>query len=344
MQKGQSAERALMCPQCNAPLKPSRFASSVVCSYCGTTVRLDPSSISAERFHQSFRVWNSPQTYQVSSWISLGDRHWALGRQIAQGKIADVYTGQRARWPTELVIIKILRDRKDADTFDNEWEVLQTLHKSDARGADDFTMLIPQTVFHGDISAGSLTGKRVSIFRWISGFQHTFEEVIRAYPQGIPPRASIWVWRRILEVLSFLHASGFVHGAVLPSHLLVQENDHGVRLVGYGCSGRANGNFRSVSQTHASFYPQAGRSQLKLTPQLDLAMSARCVVALLGGDPASGSVPDAVPGPLANVLRRVALTDPTNSRESAWDIRTEIGKLADQVYGAPQFIPIVMPS
>jgi hypothetical protein len=73
-------------------------------------------------------------------------------------------------------------------------------------------------------------------------------------------------------------------------------------------------------------------------------MSARCVVAMLGGDPVSSSLPDAVPEPLANVLRRVALTNPTNSRESAWDIRTEIGKLADHIYGAPQFIPIVMPS
>ena len=344
MQQGQTVERAIMCPQCNAPLKAGRFASVVVCSYCGTTVRLDSSSISAERFHKAFRVWNSPQTYQISSWISIGDRHWALGPQIARGEISDVYTGQRARWPTELVIIKILRDHTDMETFDNEWDVLQTLHKSDAPGADDFTMLIPQTVFHGDISAGSFTGKRVSIFRWISSFQHTFEEVIRAYPQGIPPRASIWVWRRILEVLSFLHASGFVHGAVLPSHLLVQENDHGVRLVGYGCSGRAGGKLRAVSQTYASFHPQAGSSQLKLTPQLDLAMSARCVVAMLGGNPASGSLPDAVPEPFANVLRRVALTDPTNSRENAWDIRTEIGKLANQVYGAPQFIPIVMPS
>jgi hypothetical protein len=298
--------------------------------------------VSAADFRESFRIWNSPQTYQISSWISIGDRHWALGQQIAQGDISDVYTGQRARWPTELVVIKILRDRKDVDTLNNEWDVLQMLHQSDAPGADGFTTLIPQPVFHGNISAGAHAGKRASIFRWISGFQHSFTDVIRAYPQGIPPRASIWVWRRILEVLSFIHASGMVHGAVLPPHLLVQENEHGARLVGYGCSGRTGEKLQAISQSYEAFYPQVKR--LTLTPQLDLAMSARSIVAMLGGDPGTGKLPSAVPASLASVLRRVALSDPTSTSENAWGIRGEIGELAKQIYGPPQFIPIVLPS
>lgn len=342
MTKDQKVEQALMCPQCNAPLTPSRFASSTVCAYCGATVQLDSSSISAERFHKAFRIWNSPQTYQISSSLSVDDRHWALTQQIASGEIADVYTGQLARWPTELAIIKILRDRKDVDIFDNEWEVLQKLHKSDAPGSNDFTTLIPQTILHGDISTGSNAGQRVSIFRRISGLRHTFADVIQAYPQGIPPRASIWVWRRILEILSFVHASGMAHGAVLPSHLLIQENDHGARLIGYGSAGRIGKKLQTISPAYESFYPQSARSQLTLTPQLDIMMSARCVIAMLGGDPGNGTLPDAVPVPLADTLKRVALADPADIHQTAWDIRKEIGQLADQIFGAPQFIPIVM--
>lgn len=338
-------EQALMCPQCKAPLTPSRFASVTVCSYCGATVQLDDSFVSVERFHKAFLVWNAPQTYQISSWISLGDRHWALGKQIAHGEVSDVFAGQLARWPTELVIIKILRDRKDIESFDNEWDALQTLHQSNAAGADGFTTLIPQTVLHGDISAGLHVGSRVSIFRWISGFQHTFEDVMRAYPQGIPHRASIWVWRRMLEVLSFIHASGMVHGAVLPPHLLVQEHEHGVRLVGYGYAGQIGENLRAVSQTFKAFYPLPARGKLTLTPQLDLIMSARCIAALLGGDPGTDALPDAVPTPLASLVRQVAMSDPTRSLyKNAWDIREEIGGLAKEIYGPPQFVPIEMPS
>ena len=206
-------------------------------------------------------------------------------------------------------------------------------------------MLIPQPVIHGDISAGLFDGKRMSVFRWISGFFNTFDDVIQAYPQGIPQRASIWVWRRILEVLSFMHASGMVHGAVLPPHLLIQENEHGVRLVGYSCAGRIGEKLRTISQNFESFYPQSIHSKSKMTPQLDLAMSARCIIALLGGDPATASLPTAVPASLTEILQRVARLEPTGKvYKDAWSIREELGQIADRVYGVPQFIPIVMPS
>jgi predicted amidophosphoribosyltransferase len=128
-------EHAMMCPQCNAPLTPHRFTRSVVCSYCGATVQLDESSVSAAQFHEAFRAWNSPTTYQISSWISIGDRHWALEKRIAQGDTSDVYTARLARWPTELVIVKVLRDhRRDSGLFDNEWHVLQALQQSILQG------------------------------------------------------------------------------------------------------------------------------------------------------------------------------------------------------------------
>ena len=337
-------EHAIMCPQCNAPLAPHHFARSIVCSYCGTTVQLDESSVSAAIFHEAFRVWNSPESYHIPSWVSIGETHWALDKCIAHGEISDVYTGRRARWPTELVIVKLLRDRQGTALFDNEWEALQVLHRSDAPGADTFTTLIPQPIMHGDIITGPHAGKRANIFRWASGFRHTFDEVLQAYPQGIPPRASIWIWRRILEVLSFIHGSGMVHGAVLPSHVLVQENEHGVRLVGYSTAGRFGEKLRNISDRSESFYPQSTRSHSTLTAQLDLTMSARCMVAILGGDPATGFLPTTVPARLTGIVKRVALVDPASSaKDDSWTLREELGEIATAVFGPPQFIPIVMP-
>jgi len=337
-------EHAIMCPQCNAPLKPHRFARSIVCSYCGATVQLDEASVSAAMFHDAFRVWNSPESYQISSWISIGDSHWAVEKCIAHGDISDVYTGQRARWPTELVILKLLRDPQSVDRFDSEWNALQVLQKSDAPGADIFTMLIPQPVLHGEVPLGSFAGRRVNIFRWAGGFRYTFAEVLQAYPQGIPPRASIWVWRRILEVLSFIHASGMVHGAVLPTNLLIQENEHGVRLVGYSLAGKLGDKLRAVSHGYESFYPSQERSSSKLTRQLDIMMSARCMVSILGGDPKTASLPTTVPTRLADIVQRIALSKHAGAAsEDAWTIREELGEIARKVFGPAEFIPIVMP-
>ena len=337
-------EHAIMCPQCNAPLTPHRFARSVVCSYCGTTVQLDEPSLSASIFHEAFRVWNSPGTYQIRSWVSIGNRHWALEKFVAHGDISDVYTARLARWPTELAILKLLRDRQDIDLFENEWNAIQVLQKSHAPGADTFTMLIPQPILHGDITAGSLEGQRASIFRWASGFHHNIDEVIQAYPQGIPPRASIWIWRRILEVLSFIHASGMAHGAVLPANLLIQEHEHGVRLVGYSFCGRLNEKLPSVPHGYESFYPKPAGSWSTLTPQLDITMSARCIAAILGGNPETAALPKMVPARLAGIIQHIALSEPDGvAKEGAWAIREELGKIAREVFGPPQFIPIVMP-
>jgi hypothetical protein len=335
-------EHAVMCPQCNAPLTPHRFARSVVCSYCGATVELDETTVSAAQFHEAFRAWNSPTTYQISSWISIGNRHWALEKRIAQGDISDVYTARLARWPTELVIVKVLRDRRDAVRFDNEWQALQALHQSEAPGADSFTRLLPQPVVHGDIADGQFAGQRTSIYRWESGFYHTFEDVLRAYPQGIPPQASIWVWRRILEMLSFIHASGMAHGAVLPAHLLVQENDHGVRLVGYSFAGKFNNKLPPIPDQYHSFYPESVQT---LTAQLDIVMSARCMAAVLGGTPETAALPKTVPAPLASIVQRTALASPASAAaQNAWSIREELGQLSRQVFGPSRFMPIVMPA
>lgn len=333
-------EHAIMCPQCNAPLKPSKFARTATCAYCGATIRLESGtrSIQAEQFHESFRVWNSPETYPVPGWFLIKDKYWGQTKLLMRGDSSDVFRGLRARWPTELVVIKIQRD-KNKTRLEREWEVLQILMQSKASGADLFTTFLPQPVMHGKIEGGGHMGFRANIFRWSAGFKHSFAEVMNAYPHGIQPRASIWIWRRVLEMLSFIHNSGMVHGSVVPAHMLVQENDHGVKLIGYSAAGRAGSALQPAGTQDEAFRPPSIRS---LSPVLDLAMSARSMIAILGGDAEAGSIPDAVPAKLAKRLDQLA--DPAASTSTnAWTLREELGVIARDVFGPPQFNPIVMP-
>jgi hypothetical protein len=186
-------ERALKCPQCNAPLPPAgRFARSVVCHFCNTTVLLDEQAISVARFRAAFADWNSPARHGFTRWISIGamvgESHWALGDIVGRGEISDVYAAQRARWPTERALVKVLRDRRDAASFDHEWEVLTALQGSPTAGAETFTLRLPQPIAHGDVSPGSAgtagtpAGSRALVLRWADGFVHTFEDVARACP------------------------------------------------------------------------------------------------------------------------------------------------------------------
>ncbi|MBI9049137.1 MAG: serine/threonine protein kinase [Anaerolineaceae bacterium] len=336
-------EHAIICPQCNAPITPHRFAKSALCTYCGATVHFDETTRSAEIFHKAFKQWNDPRSHGFSTWISIGNDHWALQQKIAEGDISDVYFGQRARWPSELVIIKILRNPNDKALFENEWQALQTLHHSNAPGAEVFSTFLPQLVQHGSEKNAKQSDQQVSIFRRESGFRHTLAAVIQAYPQGIPPRTSIWLWRRILELLSFIHTSGMVHGAVLPQHILIQDQEHGARLVDFTCTGKAGDKLSSLSSEYKSCYPKWMQSSGKLSTQADLVMSARCIIAALGGNPAKASLPDAVPTLLAEKIQQVALADQKKSSiPNAWAIREELGSIARQVFGPSKFNPIDM--
>jgi len=68
------------------------------------------------------------------------------------------------------------------------------------------------------------------------------------------------------------------------------------------------------------------------------------MVAILGGDPATGFLPTTVPARLTGIVKRVALVDPASSaKDDAWTLREELGEIATAVFGPPQFIPIVMP-
>jgi hypothetical protein len=334
------AERALKCPQCNAPLAASRFARSAVCPFCGSTVLFGEQTVPASRFRAAFQSWNSPESHGFTDWVSLGDSHWARGPLVARGEVSDVHAAARARWPTERALLKSLRDPRDAPGFDHEWEVLARLQESDS--ATSFAGRIPQPIARGRIIAGASAGTQAMVFRWASGFTQTFEDARRAFPHGIEPRASIWIWRRILEALWFLHAAGFVHGAVLPPHLLVEDGEHGVRLVGFRAADRAGSKLRDVSPGYEPVYPRDLLADRKLTPAADLAMSARCVAALLGGDLASGEVPALVPAPLAREIDRVAGLRAAGDGD-AWRLRERLGGLAREVFGAPTFCPLRLP-
>lgn len=332
-------EHALICPQCNAPLSPSKFARSVVCSYCGATVKLDESLVPASRFHDAYQAWNAPHNHAASV-LTIDDTHWAIERFLAEGEISDLYTGRRARWPTELVTLKLLRESGHAPAFENEWKSLELLHASEAKGASVYRGLLPQLVRHGWLSDGDFSGRHASIFRRKPGFRFTFEDVRAAYPQGIPPQASVWVWRRLLEMLSFIHNSEMVHGAVLPAHLLVQDNEHGIYLVGYSRCAKPGAHLSTIPSGFEDYYSGTAPSG-GLVPKSDLIMSARCLLYLLGGEPARASLPESVPAPLAELVIHTANGDWS---ADAWALRQELGTLADRVFGEPRFNPIIMPS
>jgi hypothetical protein len=283
--------------------------------------------------------------------VRVAGRTFALLGRLARGEGSDVFLARRDARLTELVVLKVLRVLADADLLAGEWRALAALHESTAQGAHFFTTLLPQPVAHGELvpaSEPSAAPRPTSVFRWRSGFLHTLDDVVREYPAGVEPQTAVWMWKRVLEVLGWVHRSRYVHGAVLPVHWLVHPRDHGVVLVGWSravpYAGRATAPLPATSAASEAYYPRAVWSGAPSSPATDITMSARCVVRALGGDPARGTLPARVPAPIADVLRAHADDAPSAARtDDAWELMQRVGQAGRAAYGPARYHPFRMP-
>jgi hypothetical protein len=184
------------------------------------------------------------------------------------------------------------------------------------------------------VEAGAWKGRPAIVTRWAHGYPTTLA--------GLPPldaAASVWVWRRVLEALAFVHASGLVHGAITPAHVLVEAGEHGARLVGFGNAGAPGTPIGGIDPRYRALYPDTLQRE-GLSVRDDLRMSARALAAAMGGNPTTGEV--AAPEPYAAVLHAVATFGRTPQGDGdAWSIRERLDAVGRAAFGAPRFRPLV---
>jgi len=294
---------ALECPHCGAPIAPSVASDVVVCAYCRRTLVGVPGASWGLALRAADDEALDP-TIDPRRVHAIGGRRYVVAGRIAQGERSEIFLAERAGRVRELVILKVTSDAARADA---EWRAVHALHESSAQGADFFSTLLPQPVARGKIA-----GRATLVYRWRSGFVHTLGDVRRAYPAGVDPRAAVWMWRRALELLGWVHASGASHGAIAPEHCLIHARDHGVVFCGWS-------------------------SAMRGAPGDDVARAARAIAYALGGD--ATSLPASVPAKLAEIVRAYA----TGARtDDAWSAKERVREAAIACFGPPAYVPFEM--
>ncbi len=328
--------RALVCPACGAPLPSNARRAVVVCPFCKASVTDDGPVILGMSFRRALADLDAVTDTSERRVRVAGLPYRVLGR-IAQGESSDVFLAERARAVTERVILKVLRADSDRDLQDREWEALTALEASDAQGSVSLSRRLPSPVARGRVEGSDRTAL---LTRAQSGFVDTFEDVLRAYPRGVDGRHAAWMWRRILELLGWVHQAGWAHGAILPAHLVVQARDHGVMLVGWSCAARLGGRepLPVVNEARLDFYPEPLLRGAPPGAKTDIAMSARCVAWVLGGS--ATSLPPSVPAPFRDLILEQA---GGGAADDAWALRRRVGVAAEEAFGPPRFHPFEMP-
>lgn len=274
---------------------------------------------------------------------------YSVGDRIISGDVADIYGAvmHRDDGSTEDVVVKISRDRQDNDLLENEANALAHIrpdHESGKHHRRYFVKLL-DTFKVGD--------KHVNVLRHLgNGKYHSFTAIRAANPNGVQFEHGVWMLNRVLEGLDFLHHSkSTVHGALTPDHIMVYSpsthnpadpNNHGAKLIGFGASTRIDGQVRVISSNWRALYPPEVTSRLRVSAGTDIFMAAKSTIYVLGGDPATNTLPSNVPEYLARFL--VECATPAGRRSDAWALHEELKRLMERFYGPKRYIQFTMPA
>jgi serine/threonine protein kinase len=153
-------------------------------------------------------------------------RKFTVGPRVFTGDLADLHSSTYANGTGDkAVVLKIARDAKDNDLLENEISVLNYLYPPTAK-EEKFLRYLPKI-----LDTARLPDKRhVTVFPLYDGYV-SMADIIASYPNGIDFRDMAWMYKRLLSAVGFAHEMGVVHGAILPSHVLVHPTGHGAKIV-----------------------------------------------------------------------------------------------------------------
>lgn len=277
-------------------------------------------------------------------------RVYRAGKLVAQGDFCDYYETDAEGVPC---VLKVVAHKDDADLLDREADALRALWSSPVNGTDLFTRYLPRLVD----ATQTADGRAVNVLASGQGrFDEyvSLEQVCRAFPQGLSARHMVWMCNRMLELLSWLHRNGTVHGAVLPEHVMYRPHDHAGMLWNWCYATRMSKRQTLPAKVagYEAWYPKGMLGERPPMPADDTAMLARCMFKILGGDPLTGDVPMRVfedergkdPVFLVDLLRLMLPTeDGLPHFPNTDELRIQFGETAQRVYGPKRFIPFTMP-
>jgi len=156
------------------------------------------------------------------------------------------------------------------------------------------------------------------------------------------------MFKRTLAGIGFAHENKFVHGAILPPHLMFHPTDHGAKIIDWSYSIRMTsskgGRLKAMVAGYEDFYAPEIPDRRDTNQTADLYMVAKCMMATLGADLKTNAMPDSVPKPLQDFLRRFIDPQPGMRVSDAWALHDVLDGILLDLVGKPKYRPLKMPS
>lgn len=295
--------------------------------------------------------------------IPLGDKTLVVEGKVFDGDLCDFYEATHRTPRAKIVkkdwtwfdllddedevqvpaVFKVTKKPCDNDLIQNEAKVLPRLFPPGA--ADEkFYRYFPKLLETLEVRVNGETHQALVLHR-AKGYV-SFAEVLKAYPKGIDFRDMVWMWKRLLAGVGYAHERGTVHGALIPPHTIVHPIDHGAKVLDWSYAVALKDKeprVRAMSTAWRSFYAPEIPERRPVSPATDVYMSAKCALALLGGNVETNEMPASVPDEVQKFIK-VCLDPLPNMRPpNAWDLLEEFDKLLRKIVGKPVYRPFSMP-
>ncbi len=245
---------------------------------------------------------------------------------IAKGDFSDVWraTFLSSSGKEEEAAIKIITKIGDSDLITVEAEILNKLkHQSIPVVIDVFRTR--------DRRKGMVTSL-------IKGFD--FRAIRQRYSDGVPVEHALWIFDRLLNVIGYMHYNGIVHGNLEPSNILVIPSIHNVIPIDFIFSvDYVKGNKYKGANEYSAAEVSKDRNA---HPISDMYSLGKCMLYLLGGNPARKTFPKKMDRRVKDFLKVFMYESPSRRADDAWRWLETLISLRTELFGKRRFVHFEM--
>jgi hypothetical protein len=271
------------------------------------------------------------------------------------GDIADLHVATIESSSRKPYLLKIARHAADNDLLRAEETISKQLREK--LPAKTWRNAVPNVIESFLLSDGP-DRRRVNVIEQQVGFV-SGEEIRRRIPKGVDGRTIAWMWKRLILMIEWTAKCGFVHGAILPPHILFYpDNDgglhddrkHSIRLVdwAYAVEYKKRTRLSAWVPAWSGLYAPEIREKKPLSPQTDLYMGAMAMFYLLGAEiTENGKMAldnKNVPANIVGSLTRCIALDPKARPQSVGKYFEEFKTLLEKEYGKPKWWDFNLPA
>lgn len=283
----------------------------------------------------------------VLATVKLRKATYEITHLLQRGDLCTLYEAQTPGSDDRLVC-KLARMAGDKDLLQAEAAALKRLRGPDAD--PKYHAFVPELLGSFAYAEAGKPARQANMLRRLDGF-YDLKQVAAAFPTGIAPLHMVWIWRRLLVALGHAHDNLVVHGAVLPAHVMIHPEFHGLVLIDWCYASVADDTkqppIQAIVDRYKDWYPVEIMAKTAPSPATDIIMAARCMIYLLSGDPHTGVMPHQVPKPFRAFFRGCLADKQSTRPDDAWMTLREFDELLQRM-GSPyyprRFRPFTMPT